>query len=38
MADELARLLGVAGAKDVVAGMLQVQRQQLLDRRLVFDH
>ena len=38
VADELARLLGVAGAEHVVAGVLQVEREQLLDRRLVFDY
>ena len=37
VADELARLLGVAGAQHVVAGVLQVDGDQLLDRRLVFD-
>ena len=36
--DELARLLGVARAEHVMAGVLEVQRQELLDRGLVFDH
>ena len=30
-------LLGVAGAQHVVAGVLEVEGDQLLDRRLVFD-
>ena len=36
--DELARLLSVARTEHVMAGVLEIQRQELLDRGLVFDH
>ena len=38
VAHQPCRLLGVAGAQHVVAGVLQIERQELLDGRFVFDH
>ena len=35
---QVERLLGVVGAQRLMAGLLEVVGDQLLDRRLVFDH
>ena len=37
VADEVPGLLGVPRAQHVMAGVLEVEGDQLLDRRLVFD-